>query len=248
MSRLNAISHTISNTPGTSGGFTVLAASSGGFLVPASTDDGAVVKLSVSEGNTREILSSTYTHSTTSWSRGTIEWSTSGGSVSPSRINFTSAAVVQVVDSAGDFNGLDNLLDPGYTFIQNNGSTTQSLAGAVSTKIAAALTTVTLNPKGWWSTSNKRFTPTRAGLYMFIVGVQGAATSVAITPQLFKNGSFFANGGGVGPVAYPTAQSSFMATANGSTDYFELYAYASSATTTEPVATNQYFQAVYMGP
>lgn len=90
---INACAFTISNTPGTSGNFTVSAADTGAVRVPGAAHDGAVCRLFIREGSAFEIRSGAiYTHSGTSMSRGTLEDSSTG-----SAISFTSAAIVTVI-------------------------------------------------------------------------------------------------------------------------------------------------------
>ena len=92
----NFIHQTITNTPGTSGGFTLGSAVSG-MLGLVTGDNGLSFDLEVYESSvgyeaTRNCV---YTHATPALTRGTFESSTSG-----SALNFTSAATVRVVATA----------------------------------------------------------------------------------------------------------------------------------------------------
>ncbi|MBK7515440.1 MAG: SGNH/GDSL hydrolase family protein [Betaproteobacteria bacterium] len=91
----------ISNAPGTTGGFT-LAAAAANSLMPGAGDDGLKFKLNITQnGVGTEIRKDcTYTHSSTSFSRGTMVRSTG---TADAALNFTSAAIVRVVPSADDF-------------------------------------------------------------------------------------------------------------------------------------------------
>jgi hypothetical protein len=90
---INACAFTISNTPGTSGAFTVSAADTGPVRAPAAAHDGQVCRLFIYEGTAFEVRSGAiYTHSGTSMSRGTLVDSSTG-----SAISFTSAAIVHVI-------------------------------------------------------------------------------------------------------------------------------------------------------
>lgn len=90
---INACAFTISNTPGTSGAFTVSAADAGAVRVPRAADDAQVCRLFIREGTAFEIRSGAiYTHSGTSMSRGSLVDSSTG-----SAISFTSAAIVTVI-------------------------------------------------------------------------------------------------------------------------------------------------------
>lgn len=91
----NFIRQTISNTPGSAGGFT-LSTPVSGFLGLEAGDDGLSFDLKITEGTSSEARTGcVYTHGTTSLTRGTLEKSTTGAAV-----NFTSAAIVSVVATA----------------------------------------------------------------------------------------------------------------------------------------------------
>jgi len=91
----------ISNTPGTSGNFTLSTAFTNSLL-PAAADDGLQFKLNITENGvgTEIRRNCTYTHSTTTFSRGTMVRSTGAGDAA---LNFTANAIVSVVPSAEDF-------------------------------------------------------------------------------------------------------------------------------------------------
>ena len=91
------------------------------------------------------------------------------------------------------------------------------------------------------STTNYRFTPTVAGYYQLTGGINGSGQTTAFQVVLYKNGSafkFFANTTAVDAGIYGTA----LVYANGSTDYFELYAYSGTASTLTAANTLTYFQ------
>ena len=103
----NACAFSVSNTPGNSSGFVVSAVASGPYRIPRAAEDGATAFLFVREDTTWEICESTYTHSSTTWSRGTLVDS-SGASVA--RQTFTSACMVSVVGlEASEVDGLRGL-------------------------------------------------------------------------------------------------------------------------------------------
>lgn len=91
----------ISNTPGTSGNFTLSTAFTNSLL-PAAADDGLAFKLNITENGvgTEIRRNCTYTHSSTTFSRGTMVRSTGAADAA---LDFTSAAIVSVVPSADDF-------------------------------------------------------------------------------------------------------------------------------------------------
>lgn len=90
----------ISNAPGILGGFNVLGAAAG-FLTLESGDTGLPFKLNITEnGVGTEIRKNCiYTHSTASFTRGTMVRSTGANDA---ELNFTSAAIISVVPSAED--------------------------------------------------------------------------------------------------------------------------------------------------
>ena len=91
------------------------------------------------------------------------------------------------------------------------------------------------------STTNYRFTPTIAGYYQLTGGINGSGQTTFFQVVLYKNGSafkFFANTSAVNAGIYGTA----LIYANGSTDYFELYAYSGTASTLTAANTLTYFQ------
>ena len=98
------------------------------------------------------------------------------------------------------------------------------------------------------STTNYRFTPNVAGYYQFNGIAFLSATKSAQLVTLYKNGSELARGNQ--QLNNTTASTrgmniSFLAYANGSSDYFELYARHTTGTTQNILGTQvlSYFQA-----
>ena len=91
----------ISNDPGTTGSF-ILDTAFTNSLLPSSGDNGLAFKLNITENGvgTEIRRNCTYTHSTTTFSRGTMVRSTAAADAA---LNFTSAAIVSVVPSAEDY-------------------------------------------------------------------------------------------------------------------------------------------------
>ena len=91
----------ISNDPGTTGDFELDTAFTNSLL-PEATDDGLQMKLNITENGvgTEIRRNCTYTHSTTTFGRGTMVRSTAAADAA---LNFTSAAIVSVVPSAEDY-------------------------------------------------------------------------------------------------------------------------------------------------
>lgn len=133
----NLIQATISNTPGTSGNFTISAASLE-YLSFAAGDDGLSFNAMISEaGVGKEVRSGcVYTHSGTTLSRGTLESSTTG-----SALAFTSAAIVHVVAAASVLNAIGDMTLAGVqtvTGAKTFNDTKLKLAGSSSGAITLA--------------------------------------------------------------------------------------------------------------
>jgi hypothetical protein len=186
----------------------------------------------------------TYTHGTTTLTRGTLEESSTG-----SAISLSSSTTVMLSVSAGTLTLLAQQLDRSYTYIRGDGTTTQTLSAGANTKISAVLGAVVSNPKSWWDTTNKQFLPTRAGLYLISAGSQIDSGNSTLQCSIFKNGA------SVGSGDYGTAASSQVATVialvsfNGTTDYADLRVYTdgSGITVGGGGFTNNYFIATYLG-
>lgn len=95
----NRCHFSVSGSPGTTGDIVVGSAIDSTWAVPASTDDGFKATLTIYEsGLGFEVRTGcTYTHSGTTWSRGTLEQSSSG-----SAVNFTSSAKAFVTVGAAE--------------------------------------------------------------------------------------------------------------------------------------------------
>lgn len=226
------------------GAWTVSAAQSG-YRTFAAGDDAKTFDVVAVEGTAWEVRTGcTYTHSGTTLSRGTLEDSSTG-----SAVTFTSACVLSVTLSAAKANLLEAAINPGFTFITNDGVTTQTPSSGVDTKIAAMLNTVVANPFAWWDTTNKKFQPTRAGKYWICASVQNSSdiNNNNGVSTLRKNGSTLISGMLSGD-QYAIMPVTAVIDLNGSTDYVELYNQIYTGTAWAASATTCYFQAIYLGP
>lgn len=80
--------------------------------------------------------------------------------------------------------------------------------------------------------TNYRFTPNVAGYYQLNAGVYFASAGTPLILPVYKNGALFIESGRVSTgSAGNTLGASALVYANGSTDYFEMYAYASAGST-----------------
>ena len=118
----------------------------------------------------------------------------------------------------------------------------QSLSASTFTKIAC--NTIEYDTNSNYNNTTYRFTPTVAGYYQFNVGIEPFSSSCRIINAIYKNGSVFkylsdipsSNYGGGSVVIY----------ANGSTDYFEFYAYFSTAQNINNAQNATWFQATFV--
>ncbi len=134
-------------------------------------------------------------------------------------------------------------------------ASTQTVSSGTNTKVA--IDTEEFDTANCFSTANNRFTPTVAGYYQFNfqISVRSATNLIRFACYVYKNGSGSApskNGGDIkfnssGDNGYKIAGSGLIY-ANGTTDYFELYAYVETAAGTNVFnggngGTDSYFQA-----
>lgn len=239
------VKQSVTNTPGTVSGFTLGAAVAEFMAFPAAANGLSFDCMIEEAGLGKELRTGcVYTHSGTTLTRGTLEASTSG-----SALNFTSACKVSIVLGQAKASSLEQQLDRGRCHIQNDGVTTQSITAFTSAKIAAALTTVVSNPRTEWDTTNKKFLPTRAGLYLCEGSVQsGSGSSCNLQANLYKNGAndspgcYLSNSSG-----FTQGNAASVIYLNGSTDYVELWVYQSITGNTNAAAIAVWFKATYLG-
>lgn len=206
------------------------------------------VKIRIVEGTAWEICDSTTSSSSTILSRGTLRASSTG-----SRVAFTSAAKVMLVNDAATANALESQMARGVVMVRNDGSTTQSFASGASTKVSTALTTVVANQLTWWDTTNKKFLPTRAGKYLISVaaGLEGLGDGKELIGDIHLNGSeyirLYRSSTGAAGLSLHAAGSAIV-DMNGSTDYVEFYLYNgdSSSRSTAAAAQCVYFGAAWL--
>lgn len=128
-------------------------------------------------------------------------------------------------------------------------SSSQTISGGVATKIT--FTTEEFDTNSNYDTTTSRFTPTVAGYYQIdaAVSYQNATAGELMKAQIYKNGTSFKVGGLAASTATQGACSpvSALISMNGSTDYVEVYIFASGlggTTPTNATANSTYFQGV----
>jgi hypothetical protein len=101
-----------------------------------------------------------------------------------------------------------------------------------------------------YDTTLSRFTPTVAGYYQINALITLATTTGLFTPMVYKNGVEHKFGGTAlaSAINFPRSNISVLVYANGTTDYFEIFAGHSQAATvnTYNVQNQTYFQATYV--
>lgn len=246
----NNVAMSVSGTPGT-GTITLGSAVTGAQSFFAAFGSGTwTVDVFITDGNAWEVARNcTYNGGNPgTLTRGTLEASSTG-----SVLSLTSAAVVRVAMTANTANLLEQQMDLGVVFVGNaNGTSQGSLTNNGFTKIAAALDTVNSDPNGWWSVSNKRFQPTRAGQYQISCACQltGFVSGQIYQAAIYKNGSAV-RFGQTGADAGMTMAVEAVVSLNGSSDYVELYVYISNSSgvsTLGSSANRTTFGATYQGP
>ena len=138
----------------------------------------------------------------------------------------------------------------GTVMVSGNQPTFSYYQSATQTLSSATITKLTFTTADWDTTSgmyaSSRFTPTVAGYYQISAGMAfNAASSTAII-YVYKNGSvskFFTN---TNPTVVSGLNGSAMVYCNGSTDYIEIYAYASVGQALVTNSQSTYFQACLM--
>ena len=117
--------------------------------------------------------------------------------------------------------------------------------GAGNQTVSAATYTKVLFPTEEFDTNScfasSTFTPTVAGYYQLNAAVGLNSTGESLI-QVYKNGSNFKTGQDIVGTIYNLAFSTLVY-ANGSTDYFEVYAYPGAGTTFSGSSGVTYFQA-----
>jgi hypothetical protein len=118
-------------------------------------------------------------------------------------------------------------------------SSSQTLSSNTLTKIQYQSEEFDTNSN--YDAANSRFTPTVAGYYQVTGEIQAAATATSMSIYIYKNGNSFKYGpspvstGGVGVTA--------LVYANGTTDYFEIYALIGTGQALSLSSIFTYFQA-----
>lgn len=125
--------------------------------------------------------------------------------------------------NAATISGLSSA--PAFSVYQNTAQ--GSLVSATDTKVI--FDTKEFDTANNFNVSTSTFTPTIAGYYQLnsCVRVDGAQTRIILS--LFKNGGLFRHGNDISNAAGINNVGSFLVYANGTTDYFNIYIYASGS-------------------
>jgi len=244
----NRVGMSVSGTPGT-GTITLASAESGYQSFATAYGANANVDVLVIDGSAWEVARDcAYTHSGTTLSRGTFEASSTG-----SALSLTSAAKVYVVVSADRLSGQ---IARACLAVYAGGGSAQTFGSSwTSVKISSPFgNAAAIDTCSGWSVSNKRYTPTVPGKYLFIASSKTALNiNELVGLSLYKNGavaSFLSLGHqarGSGTVTSSTPAG--IIEMNGTTDYVELWAMVSSTSGASIASdTDTAILAIYLGP
>jgi hypothetical protein len=131
-------------------------------------------------------------------------------------------------------------------------NSTATSIGATPATVKIGFQTEEFDTNNNFDTTLSRFTPTVAGYYQIdvLITLYLASAGAVFTPILYKNGSEFKFGGTAlsSAINFPRANISVLVYANGTTDYFEIFAGHSmgTAVNTYNVQNQTYFQAAYV--
>jgi hypothetical protein len=114
---------------------------------------------------------------------------------------------------------------PAFAVYMQNGGANYGTTSGTYTKVP--FDTVEYDTNSNFSTTNKRFTPTVAGYYMFTATVAMNGPTDEIQVAIYKNGSIYKNNnlGSTSNSMYPSLPITHIMYMNGSTDYVEIYSY-----------------------
>ena len=231
-------------TATTGTGTITLGSAESGYRGFSAGDDGKYFDVVIEDGTAWEVAREClYTHSGTTLTRGTLEDSSTG-----SAISLSGSAKVYVTETAFRTHSAVN---GGYIFVQNDGSTSQSMTGSAWNRLRGnadspsngPFITEVVDERGWWDASIARFQPTIAGKYLINIGVvvthsgtASAAGTYTVAAAIYKNGSGLARGpraefgstaAGLANLSLGSAASAIVEM-NGSTDYVEPYVFVAS--------------------
>jgi hypothetical protein len=117
-----------------------------------------------------------------------------------------------------------------YATTRLTGSGSQAV-GTTATKVTA-WNTVAFDVRGWWDTTNRRFKPNEPGYYQVSAQMSFSGTGISsASVQVYKNGALHSLTYGIGANNGAFASVSDTVYLNGSTDYLEIYAASSVAST-----------------
>jgi hypothetical protein len=128
-------------------------------------------------------------------------------------------------------------------------NSTITAIGATPATVKIGFQTKEFDTNNNFDTTLSRFTPTVAGYYQIdaLITLFLATAGAVFTPLLYKNGSEFKFGTTAtsSAINFPRASISVLVYANGTTDYFEIFANHSQGTSinTYNVQSQTYFQA-----
>lgn len=193
----------------------------------------ANVDILIEDGTAWEIARDcTYDNSAGTVTRGTLEASSTG-----SVLTLSGTAKVYVTNTAARIDGVNLQSIRPSLFVTGDGASAQSLSAVTWTKISTALNaTPIIDNYSCWDSANKKYTPNKAGKWLFFGEIKGLSLSSGkfSIAAIRKNGSsinestrVYNSSGGASD--QESGLSVAMVDMNGTTDYIELYGYLSEA-------------------
>ena len=156
----------------------------------------------------------------------------SDGTVSTAKIATDAVTSAKLATNAVGSDALDLTVVNGPTFKAH-----KTISAAQDGITQNTATKILFQTEVWdtasdYDTSNSRYTPSKAGYYLFTLAIQieHAASNSFCLPILFKNASEWAQGNASTgyPGVYPSTRATWLVPMNGSSDYVEGYVYGGS--------------------
>ena len=149
--------------------------------------------------------------------------------ISTAKIQNDAITTAKIATNAVGSDALDLTVVNGPTFKAHKtiGAAQDNITQNTSTKVL--FQTEVWDTASDYDTSNSRYTPSKAGYYLFTVAIQieHADNTSFCLPLLYKNGSEWAQGNASTGYAgvYPSTRATWIVPMNGSSDYVEGYVY-----------------------
>lgn len=240
------VKETASNKPNASTAFNLLSSAATGFRTfAAALSNADQCPYHATNGTDWESGIGTFATGSPATLARTVVLESSTGSA----INWSAGADVTVwIEWPAEY--ANRIQNNGYLSVTTDGTTSQSLSGSALSKISSAFANESTDPNGWWDHTNKRFQPTRPGLYFIQSWVQLKSVTAGVYQLFFyKNGATDTAGqtNQASGSSWPASTVETQIYMNGTTDYIEVYMWCDSAANTNQAAGTCGFKASWGG-